>query len=121
LRRPPSDGFETHYADSFAPRKMNPIEKRVRSHKKQFRYAILASTPWTLTIPTAPDLPRVIWADERRSAVPSPPSSAYCCWSSDPPPTPGVPLNPHQLAYLFIGFGVLLVVVGTIARLLFLD
>ena len=38
-----------------------------------------------------------------------------------PAPTPGGPLNPHQLAYLFIGFGVLLVVVGTIARLLFLD
>lgn len=32
-----------------------------------------------------------------------------------PSPTPGVPLNPHQLAYLFLGFGVLLIV-GVIAR-----
>jgi hypothetical protein len=36
-----------------------------------------------------------------------------------PTATPGVPLDPHRLAYLFIGFGVLLIVIGTIARGLF--
>jgi hypothetical protein len=36
-----------------------------------------------------------------------------------PTATPGVPLDPHRLAYLFIGFGVLLIVIGTIARWLF--
>jgi hypothetical protein len=36
-----------------------------------------------------------------------------------PSATPGVPLDPHRLAYLFIGFGILLILIGTIARWLF--
>jgi hypothetical protein len=32
-----------------------------------------------------------------------------------PTATPGIPLNPHRLAYLFLGFGILLVVIGTLA------
>jgi hypothetical protein len=31
-----------------------------------------------------------------------------------PSATPGVPLNPHGLAYLFIGLGIFLILVGTI-------
>lgn len=38
-----------------------------------------------------------------------------------PSATPGVPLNPHGLAHLFIGFGIFLVLVGTIARMILLD
>jgi hypothetical protein len=37
-----------------------------------------------------------------------------------PSATPGVPLNPHGLAYLFIGLGIFLVVVGTVARIILL-
>jgi hypothetical protein len=35
-----------------------------------------------------------------------------------PSPAPGVPLSPHQMAYLFLGFGVFLIAVGAIARCL---
>jgi hypothetical protein len=38
-----------------------------------------------------------------------------------PSATPGGPLNPHQMAYVFIGLGIFLVVVGTIARMALLD
>jgi hypothetical protein len=38
-----------------------------------------------------------------------------------PSATPGIPLNPHQMAYVFIGLGIFLVLVGTIARMILLD
>jgi hypothetical protein len=33
-----------------------------------------------------------------------------------PASTPGIPLNPHRLAYLFLGFGIFLMAAGTLAR-----
>lgn len=38
-----------------------------------------------------------------------------------PAPTPGVPLNPHQMAYVFLRMGILLLLVGVLARLFFSD
>jgi hypothetical protein len=38
-----------------------------------------------------------------------------------PSATPRVPLNPHQMAYVFIGLGIFLVLVGTVARMILLD
>jgi hypothetical protein len=38
-----------------------------------------------------------------------------------PSPTPGIPLDPYKLDYLFIAIGLFLVLSGTIARLLLLD
>jgi hypothetical protein len=38
-----------------------------------------------------------------------------------PAATPGSPLDGHQMARVFIGFGIFLVAAGTIARWLFLD
>jgi len=36
-----------------------------------------------------------------------------------PSSTPGVPLNPHQMAYAFLGVGIFLLFVGFLARMLF--
>ena len=36
-----------------------------------------------------------------------------------PSPTPGAPLNPHQMAYAFLGAGIFLLFVGFLARVLF--
>jgi hypothetical protein len=33
-----------------------------------------------------------------------------------PGSTPGIPLNPHGLAWLFVGIGLFLVIAGTVAR-----
>jgi uncharacterized RDD family membrane protein YckC len=38
-----------------------------------------------------------------------------------PAATSGISLDPHRLAYLFLGFGVLLLAAGTLARWLFPD
>lgn len=38
-----------------------------------------------------------------------------------PSPTPGIPLDPHKLDYLFIGIGLFLLIAGTIARWLLPD
>jgi hypothetical protein len=38
-----------------------------------------------------------------------------------PAAVPGSPLDGHQMARVFIGFGIFLVAAGTIARWLFLD
>jgi hypothetical protein len=36
-----------------------------------------------------------------------------------PSPRPGVPLNPHQMAWVFLGMGIFLLAVGALARLFF--
>ena len=38
-----------------------------------------------------------------------------------PARTPGVPLNPHQMAWVFLGMGLLLLLIGVLARLFFSD
>jgi len=35
-----------------------------------------------------------------------------------PSSTPGMPLNPHQMAYAFLGIGIFLLFVGFLARML---
>jgi hypothetical protein len=34
-----------------------------------------------------------------------------------PSPTPGSPVNPHQMAHVFLGMGIFLLVAGAFARL----
>jgi hypothetical protein len=36
-----------------------------------------------------------------------------------PSPSPGFPLNPHQMAWVFIGIGGALLAIGALARILF--
>jgi len=38
-----------------------------------------------------------------------------------PAPTPGVPLNPHQMAWVILGMGLFLLLIGVLARLFFSD
>jgi len=35
-----------------------------------------------------------------------------------PSPAPGVPINPHQMAYAFLGIGIFLLLIGFLARML---
>lgn len=36
-----------------------------------------------------------------------------------PSPVPGSPLNPHQMAWIFVGIGIFLLAIGALAHLFF--